>query len=49
MCALSQTKLKGKGEGGRRHGEGRGGSVSELVVDEVCSQMEDGVIHSYVG
>ena len=57
VCALSETKLKGKGAvmvGGQgvwrggRHGEGRGGPVTEWVVDKVCSQMEGGVIQAYV-
>ena len=32
-----------------RQGEGRGGPVSEQVVDEVCSRLEGGVIKAYVG
>ena len=46
--------MKGKGEvmfgevvGWQR--EGRGGPVTEWVVDEVCSQMEGGVTQAYVG
>ena len=69
VCALSETKLKGKGEVmfgevGRsrpeakkgegvwrcgRQGEGWGGPVTELAIDEVCSRMEGGVIQAYVG
>ena len=61
VCALSETKLKGKGEVmfgevvGRMsgvavdNGEGRGGSVTEWAIDEVCSQTEGGVIQAYVG
>ena len=55
VCALSETKLKGKGEVvGRvsgvaaRQGEGRSGPVTEWAIDEVCSRME-GVIQAYVG
>ena len=60
VCALSETKLKWKGEvmfgavvdkvcHGRREGEGGGGAVTEYVVAEVCSGMEGGVIHTDVG
>ena len=54
VCALSETKLKGKGEVmfgevGGGQGEGRGGPVIEWVMDEVCSRMEGGVIQAYVG
>ena len=55
VCALSETKLKGKGEVvGRVSGvavgrEGRGGPVTEWAIDEVCSRKEGGVIQAYVG
>ena len=42
VCALSETKLKGKGEV-----VGRGGK--EWAIDEVGSRMEGGVIQAYVG
>ena len=32
-----------------RHGEGRGGPVTEWVIDEEYSRMEGGVIQAYVG
>ena len=54
VCALSETKLKGKGEvmfgevvG--RQGKGGGGPVAEWAIDDVCSRMEGGVIQAYVG
>ena len=57
MCALSETKLKGKGEvvgrvsgvAGGRAREGVGGHLTKWAVDEVCSRMEGGVIRAYVG
>ena len=60
VCALNETKLKGKGEvmfgagvgnfcHGGREGEGGGGAVTEYVVAEVCSGMEGCVIHTDVG
>ena len=60
VCALSETKLKGKGEvmfgevvsrvwRCGRQGEGRGGPITEWAIDEVCSRMEGGVIQAYVG
>ena len=52
MCALSETKLKEKGEVmGRVSGVavGRGGSVTEWTIDEVCNRMKGGVIQAYVG
>ena len=59
MCALSETKLKRKGEvmfgdvvgrvSGVAGGKGRGGPVTEWVVHEVCTRMEGGVIQAYVG
>ena len=32
-----------------RQGEGRGGPVTEWVIDEVYSRMAGGVIQAYVG
>ena len=61
VCALNETKLKGKGDvmfgemvlrvSGVTAGRARkgGGPITELVVDEVCSRMEGGVIQAYVG
>ena len=56
VCALSETKLKGKGEvagtvSGVAGGRAREGSapVTQWVVEEVCSRMEGGVIQAYVG
>ena len=61
VCALRETKLKGRGEvifgevdgqnigSGWREGEGRSGPFTEWVVDEVCSGVEVGVIQAYVG
>ena len=54
VCALSETKLKGKGEvvgrvSGVAVGRAREGPVTEWTIDEVCSRMEGGVIQAYVG
>ena len=48
VCALNETKLKGKGE--IMFGEVVVVSpVTEWAIDEVCSRMEGGVIQAYVG
>ena len=60
VCALSETKLKGKGEvmfgevvgrvSGVAAGRAREGvACTEWVIEEVCSRMEGGVIQAYVG
>ena len=61
VCALNETKLKGKGDVmfgevvGRVSGvagdraRDGGGPVTEWVVDEVCNRMEGDVIQAYVG
>ena len=60
VCALSETKLKGKGEvmfgevvgpvSGVAVGRAREGVALLLwAIDEVCSRMEGGVIQAYVG
>ena len=60
VCAQSETKLNERGDvmfgevvdsvgRGGREGEGMGGPITELVVAEVCSRMEGGVIQAYMG
>ena len=60
MCALIETKLKGKGEvmfgevvgkvSGVAVGRAREGvALLQWAIDEVCCRMEGGVIQAYVG
>ena len=50
QATLSRFQTCVQNLAGGRQGEGRGGPVTEWVVEEVCSRMDGGVIQGfYVG